>query len=139
MDIAYISIIIIVVLLLLYGGYRMFFGTTTKGTSKINANCRRATKDKIGVFCIGKNIFRYVEARDAVEKFGARLATMDELDAACKSGCNWNTLGWCQDFNAFICRNGKLEGGIMPGQLRLGVYGYGFKPVGQEAEDLMIL
>ena len=135
MSTTFYIIIAVVVIIFGIGGY-MFMGKSKGG---ISSSCKRATQDRIGVFCIGKNIFRYVEAKDIAEKFGARIASVQELDAACRSGCNWNTLGWCQDFGAYICRNGKLQGGVMPGQLKLGVYCYGFKPMGKEADDLLII
>jgi hypothetical protein len=85
------------------------------------------------VYCVGKNVYRYTAAKDLATQLGARLATPDELHQT----CHWNVLGWCDGGKAYTC-NGKLRGGKMPGQLKLGVYLYGFKPHGKIVKELLL-
>lgn len=80
------------------------------------------------VHCIRDNVFRYTAAREVCKQLGGRLATRKEVHSACKNGANWDTLGWCDDFYAYDCRNGHMRGGKLPGQLKLGVYCFSAKP-----------
>lgn len=96
--------------------------------------------NKITVFCIGKNIFRYVAAKDICLKLGGRLAKVNEVQNACK-GKDWHdsdTLGWCDDHMAVTCRNNTVKAGKVPGHLKLGIYCVGFKPQGKIAKELLI-
>jgi hypothetical protein len=92
------------------------------------ATCKQATGTTPGVYCVRQNIYRYTAAQDLAKRFGGRLATSSELKEACQSGCHWAVLGWCEGLHAYTCKNGVLRGGKMPGQLKLGVYIYGFRP-----------
>lgn len=80
------------------------------------------------VYCIRDNVFRYTAAREVCKQLGGRLATRGEVHLACENGANWDTLGWCDDFYAYDCRNGHMRGGKLPGQLKLGVYCFSAKP-----------
>ena len=97
----------------------------------------RSQKTKQGVYCVGRNIHRYIAAKDLALSLGSRLATPLELKQSC-SGRSWNVLGWCSGKRAYTCKNGILQGGKLPGQLKLGVYMYGFKPRGSIASKLLI-
>lgn len=87
------------------------------------------------VYCIGKNVFRYTAAGDICKQLGGRLATADEVRAAHNNGADWCTLAWCQDGEAYYSSQGSrrecsagVQGGKMPGQLKLGAHCYGLKP-----------
>ena len=48
------------------------------------------------VFNISDNIFRYDQAAGACKKFGAKVATVDQLKEAYKQGANWCNYGWTE-------------------------------------------
>lgn len=105
---------------------------------RANNHCQKATVKTPGVYCVGKNIFRYTAANDLAFNLGARLATPREVMEACHKGCHWNVLGWCDGFRAYSCREGEFRGGSMPGQLKLGAYIYGYMPSGQVVKEMLI-
>lgn len=91
------------------------------------------------VYHLGHNIYRYMEADDACKKLGARLATLDDMKNAAEQGANWNNLGWSEGENAHYPSGGKLVGGKMPPQLKLGANCYGVRPPKDSFKELLML
>ena len=124
---AILIFIIIAILLLILFMVQRFNNPLALGTSKLMASSE--------VYCIGKNIYRYVAAKDACREQGGRLATTAEVQQAYKDGADWCTLGWVQDEKAYYpaqygskgCHSG-LHGGKLPPQLKLGAICHGVKP-----------
>jgi len=90
------------------------------------------TKEHNGlqVFQIGNNVYRAMEVKEACNKLGARVATVEEMQKAAKLGASWNNLGWSGNAgDSFACypKNGQLVGSKMPPQIKLGANCYGLK------------
>jgi hypothetical protein len=95
-----------------------------------------------------KNNSNWSNSAQVCSRYGARLATIDEMRDAQKNGANWCSLGWLSDQSAFYptqqkqvdmaanwplqFRNGcgqvGINGGIYPIDLQLSVNCYGMKP-----------
>lgn len=60
------------------------------------------------VFHIAENKFTYLEARDICKKYGARLATYDEIERAYDDGANWCNYGWSDDQMIFYPTQKKV-------------------------------
>ncbi len=79
------------------------------------------------VFQIGNNIYRAMEVKEACNKLGARVATVDDMKHAATAGANWNNLGWSEGSYACYPKNGQLIGSNMPSQIKLGANCFGLK------------
>ena len=56
----------------------------------------KPSSDEDQVFNLSPNIFRYDQADMACKKFGAKVATIDQLKNAYRKGANWCNYGWTQ-------------------------------------------
>lgn len=80
-----------------------------------------------------------MEAEDACKKLGGRIATLDEMKHAAENGAAWNNLGWSANDYAHYPMGGKLVGGKMPPQLKLGANCYGVRPSKDAFKELLML
>ncbi len=105
------------------------------------------------VFNIKDNVYSYHHAQLACQRYGAQLATGEQMAKAHSNGANWCHLGWLQGQQAYYptqseqiseaekwpkelreaCGKVGLNGGSYPPQLKLTVNCYGVKPRMQSA------
>lgn len=60
------------------------------------------------VFHISGNQFTYDDARKACSRYGARLATYNEIESAYNNGANWCSYGWSEDQMAYFPTQQKV-------------------------------
>ncbi len=104
--------------------------------------------NRLEVFNLKDNQYTYTMANKVCQKYGARLATAEELATAHANGANWCNLGWVTEQHAYYptnleqikqasnwpeelregCGHVGLNGGQYPSQLKLSVNCYGIKP-----------
>ena len=113
----------------------------------------RSTGDGREVFNIKDNIYSYHQSQLTCQRYGATLATGEQMAKAHSNGANWCHLGWLQGQQAYYptqseqireaekwpkelregCGQVGLNGGTYPPQLKLTVNCYGIKPRTQSA------
>lgn len=120
---------------------------------------KRMPLDEKEVYNIARNIYALEDAEAACKVFDAKVATMDQLIDAHKSGANWCNVGWTKDgIAAFPVQtdvwkkyqensdpNKRNECGMQPGvnvarsdkHLLYGVNCYGKKPEPRGMEKIM--
>jgi hypothetical protein len=54
------------------------------------------------VYHLSNNIYSYDDAASACAKYGGKLATRDQLEAAYKNGANWCSYGWSSNGEAYF-------------------------------------
>ena len=106
------------------------------------------------VFHIAENKFTYLEARDICKRYGARLATYDEIERAYDDGANWCNYGWSDDQMIFYptqkkvynllkkmpehknsCGRPGINGGYIENdQAKFGANCYGYRPNPKEID-----
>lgn len=111
-------------------------------------SCTEDDNSQKEVFHIAENKFDYLEAREICQKYGARLATYDEIEKAYDNGANWCNYGWSEDQMIFFptqkrvynllkrmpdhknsCGRPGINGGyIHNGDAKFGANCYGHRP-----------
>ena len=113
-----------------------------------SGSCTEDNDSQKEVFQIAENKFDYLEAREICQKYGARLATYDEIEKAYDNGANWCNYGWSEDQMIFFptqkrvynllkrmpdhknsCGRPGINGGyIHNGDAKFGANCYGYRP-----------
>jgi hypothetical protein len=109
--------------------------------------------DNKEVFHISDNIYTYNGAIKACKKYGAKLATREQLEDAYNKGANWCSYGWSANGEAYfpiqkdyynkLSKNGKIacgKPGLNGGQfdddsLEFGANCYGIRPSKDEIKS----
>ena len=60
------------------------------------------------VFHVAGNKFTYEDARKTCSRYGARLATYNEIEKAYNNGANWCSYGWSEDQMAYFPTQQKV-------------------------------
>lgn len=123
-------------------------GSTNNNESNTDNSCTEGNDSQKEVFHIAENKFDYLEAREICQRYGARLATYDEIEKAYDNGANWCNYGWSEDQMIFFptqkrvynllkrmpdhknsCGRPGINGGyIHNGDAKFGANCYGHRP-----------
>jgi len=132
---------------------------TCKSTHSINEEEEyvkdvKDVKDK-EVYNIGRNVYKYEDAKNVCKEFDGELATEEQLSNAFSKGANWCNYGWVKGQKALFpiqssfyaklqdeehlnraCGNIGLNGGYFKDtNLKFGVNCYGVKPENDDKDN----